>query len=72
MARRGTQGGRPPLGERALTAAEKQRRYRDKFHQSQSAAAKQAIDAVRRLDARVRELEAECIRLRAELARIRR
>jgi hypothetical protein len=69
--------GRPPIGERAMTAAEKMRRYRArKFGnkppvtkstatQIDPAATRQRIDsAIAPLEARVRELEAELARER--------
>src|SRR5262245_49504173 len=55
--------GRPPLGERAMTPAEKQRRYRERKF---GAVTKPAAKTVKRLEARVRELEAQLAALATE------
>jgi hypothetical protein len=56
--------GRPPLGERAMTPAEKQRRYRERKFGNKPAVTK-ASAATAKLEARIRELEAELARERA-------
>jgi len=57
--------GRPPIGERAMSAAEKQRRYRARKFGNKGAVTKTLPPAVAELEARVRELEAECNDTRA-------
>jgi hypothetical protein len=54
--------GRPPIGERALTAAEKQRRYRERKFGKRN---KPSAALVERLQARIRELEANQAALNA-------
>jgi hypothetical protein len=68
--------GRPPLGERAMTAAEKMRRYRERKFAPKPTAAEPPTAATKptadresaALKARIRELEAENAALKAELA----
>src|SRR5262245_118413 len=56
--------GRPPIGERAMTPAEKQRRYRERKFGNKPSVTKSA--AVAKLEARIRELEVELARRKAQ------
>jgi len=58
--------GRPPIGERAMTAAEKMRRYRARKFGNRPPVTKLTAAAAERLAARIRELEAELARERAK------
>ena len=82
MASRGP--GRPPMGERALTAAEKQRRYREKLAQARGAARpatetapapdRAALEVKLRAEIETRlraEYEAREAKLRAEMEALR-
>jgi hypothetical protein len=60
--------GRPPIGKRAMTGAERTRRYREKAHPKP--AGPQA--PVARLQARIHELEAEIEKLHVEVTRFMR
>src|SRR5262245_33940433 len=51
--------GRPPIGERAMTPAEKMRRYRERKFGNRSAVTKPTAKVVAAQAARTRELEAE-------------
>ena len=66
--------GRPPIGDHAMTAAEKQRRYRAKKFGNSSSVTKPRIATAERqkLEARIRELEAELTRERAASKRKKR
>jgi hypothetical protein len=59
--------GRPPIGARALTPAEKQRRYRErraaKFGNKGTVTKPTAAAAVAKLEARVRKLQEHCANL---------
>jgi len=57
--------GRPPIGERAMTAAEKMRRYRARKFGNRPPVTKSAA-TVAKLAARIRELEAELARRKAQ------
>src|SRR5262249_31863447 len=56
--------GRLPIGERAMTPAEKQRRYRERKFGNKPRVTKS--DAVAALEKRIRELEAELARQKAQ------
>ena len=62
--------GRPPLGERAMTAAEKQRRYRAKKLGNSASVTNPPAD-YQRLQARIRELEARIRSLETKQAKQR-
>src|SRR5262245_31592040 len=63
--------GRPPIGARAMTPAEKQRRYRERKFGNKPRVTKSPA-AVAALEARIRELEAELARRgRSQLTRSR-
>jgi hypothetical protein len=59
--------GRPPIGKRAMTATERQRRWRAKSRANKPA---QKPAASRGLQARVRQLEADLAALRAAMGRL--
>ena len=64
--------GRPPIGKRAMTATERQRRWRAKSRANKSTSKPAAsVRTVEQLQARVRELEADHAALCAAMAGIR-
>jgi hypothetical protein len=63
--------GRPPIGKRAMTATERQRRWRAKSRASKPAPKPAAsVRTVEQLQARVRELEAHHTALRATMGKL--
>jgi chromosome segregation ATPase len=63
--------GRPPLGERALTPAEKMRRYRERKFGNKPPRRAEADLEIAQLKARIAELEREVAQLRESLATAR-
>src|SRR6478672_4927510 len=63
--------GRPPIGKRAMTATERQRRWRAKSRANKPAPKPTAsVRTVERLQARVRELEAGHVALCAAMGKL--
>src|SRR5262249_6309501 len=61
------QMGRPPIGERAMTAAEKQRRYRERKFGNRPPVTKPSAAAAANLEARIRQLEAGLVHERTRI-----
>jgi hypothetical protein len=58
--------GRPPIGEQAMTAAEKQRRYRERKFGNKAAVSKPTTAQAQRQQAEIAALKLEIARLRAQ------